>query len=70
MIFRGNFIFYLPNTTAGLAILTSISYFSAGLSKKGRENIYILCVLNLIFYLNWLFFRILYGFNFEILENL
>lgn len=27
--------FYLFNTTAGLAILTSISYFYAGLSKKG-----------------------------------
>jgi len=27
--------FYLTNTTAGLAILTSIAYFYAGLSKKG-----------------------------------
>jgi F0F1-type ATP synthase membrane subunit a len=27
--------FYQSNTTAGLAILTSISYFYAGLSKKG-----------------------------------
>jgi hypothetical protein len=29
------FNFYLINTTAGLAILTSVSYFYAGLSKKG-----------------------------------
>ena len=28
--------FYLTNTTAGLAILTSISYFYAGLNKKGH----------------------------------
>jgi len=34
MILRG-IIFYLNNTTAGLAILTSISYFYAGISKKG-----------------------------------
>ena len=31
--------FYLTNTTAGLAVLTSIAYFYAGLSKKGRENV-------------------------------
>lgn len=29
-------LFYLTNTTAGLAILTSISYFYAGLNKKGH----------------------------------
>jgi hypothetical protein len=29
------YYFYLANTTAGLAILTSISYFYAGISKKG-----------------------------------
>lgn len=28
---------YLTNTTAGIAILTSVSYFYAGISKKGFE---------------------------------
>ena len=28
-------MFYLTNTTAGLAVLTSLAYFYAGLSKKG-----------------------------------
>ena len=27
--------FYLTNTTVGLALMTSIAYFSAGLRKKG-----------------------------------
>lgn len=35
-------IFYLTNTTAGLAILTSLSYFYAGLSKKGYVGIILL----------------------------
>lgn len=31
----GGILFYLINTTAALAILTSVSYFYAGISKKG-----------------------------------
>lgn len=44
-----NFI-YLTNTTAGLAILTSISYFYAGLSKKGFLNIIIKYFIRSNFY--------------------
>jgi len=33
-IFGGGYL-YLDNTTAGLAILTSVSYFYAGISNKG-----------------------------------
>jgi F0F1-type ATP synthase membrane subunit a len=49
--------FYPINTTAGLAILTSLSYFYAGLSKKGFVIIFI--VYNYIYVSATLILRML-----------
>jgi F0F1-type ATP synthase membrane subunit a len=43
--------FYPFNTTAGLAVLTSLAYFYAGINKKGFELYFTyLNFLNIIFY--------------------
>lgn len=60
MIFRGlkKLKFYLKNTTAALAILTSIFYFYAGIKNKGFMNRFYF-LISFLFDFNFLKFKII-----------